>query len=385
MKVTDIKTYLVDASWRNWVLVKVETDAGIHGWGEASMEMNEDVAPEAAIKRMSGYFIGQDPRQIGLHWQTVYRNTWYHPCYVIESALAGIEIALWDILGKSLNTPVYQLLGGAHRAAVPAYANGWYSKAVTVDDYGHLAQEAVASGFKHIKIDPFWPSDLYGEPEEMARPKEIIRTVREATGPDIHILVEGHGRFTADRAIQIARELEEYRPYFFEDPVPPEDVDALRRVTHTINIPVASGERTCTHWQARDILNKKAVSIFQGDVVHIGGILEMNKVTHMASAHFIPIALHNPNGPAQTAASIHVAASTPNFNLMEFFFPDLPLYDEVLKEPISFSGGVFDVLAKPGLGIEFNEEALSKRPPKPYAGCGPLYDPDVAPGSGSGY
>ncbi len=385
MKITNIKTFLVDARWRNWVLVKVETDEGVHGWGDASMEMNEDTAPEAAIKRMSDHFIGKDPRSIELLWHTVYRDTWYHPCYVMESALASIEIALWDILGKSLNAPVYQLLGGACRPRVRTYANGWYSKAGSIDDYGKLAQDAASFGFKHLKIDPFWPSDLYGEPEEIDRPREIIRTVRQAVGPNTHILVEGHGRFNADRAIQIARALEEYKPYFFEDPVPPENVDVLARVTSSISIPVCSGERTCTHWQAREIIERNAVSIFQPDVVHIGGISETRKAAAMASAHYIPLSLHNPNGPAQTAASIHIGASTRNFLFTEFFYPDLPIYVEILKEPLPFSGGCFDLTGRPGLGIDFDEEALLKRPPKPYRGVSALYDASVEPGSGSGY
>jgi galactonate dehydratase len=385
MKITEIKTFLVDATWRNWVLVKVETDDGIHGWGEASMEMNEDVAPEAAVLRMADYFIGKDPRTIELHWHTVYRDTWYHPCYVIQSALAAIEIALWDILGKSLNAPVYQLLGGACHPRVRAYANGWYSKAKQIEDYGKLAQDAAAFGFKHIKIDPFWPSDLYGEPDEITRPREIIRTIREAVGADIHILVEGHGRFTAKRAIQIARALEEYDPYFFEDPVPPENIDILAEVTTSINTPVCSGERTCTHWEAREILAKKAVSIFQPDIIHIGGISETRKVAAMASAHYIPISLHNPNGPVQTAASIHIGAATRNFLFTEFFYPDLPIYEEILIEPLVFSKGAFDLPARPGLGVDFNEDALLKRPPKRYRGVANLYDANVEPGSGSGY
>ena len=385
MKITNIKTFLVDATYKNLVLTKVETDAGIHGWGEASMEMNEDVAPEAAIKRMSDYFIGKDPRTIELHWHTVYRNTWYHPCYVIESALASIEIALWDILGKSLNTPIYQLLGGACRPKVRAYANGWYSKAKTMSDYGKLAQDTVDFGFKHIKIDPFWPSDLYGEPDEIARPREIIGTIRKAVGPDIHILVEGHGRFTADRAIQIARALEEFNPYFFEDPVPPENVDVLARVTSSINMPVCSGERTCTHWEAREMIEKNAVGIFQPDVIHIGGIGETKKAAAMASAHYIPISLHNPNGPVQTAASIHVGASTRNFLFTEFFYPDLAIYEDILKEPIAFSDSCFDLPARPGLGIDIDESALMKRPPQKHKGVSLLYDASVDPGEGSGY
>jgi galactonate dehydratase len=387
MKITAIKPFLCNAIWRNYVFVKVETDEGIHGWGEASMEFNEDIAVEAAIRRISEYYIGKDPRTIELHWNNVHRNTWYYPCYVIESALGGIDIALWDILGKILNTPVYQLLGGACRDKVQAYANGWYSGARRIEDYAELALKTVGLGYKHIKFDPFWPSDLYGEPEEIRRPKDIIRVIREAVGPDIHLLIEAHGRFAVDRAIQIGREIEEYRPYFLEDPVRPEDIDGLARVTTSINVPVASGERTCTHWGAREILEKRAVSIYQPDVIHIGGISEMKKVASMASAHFIPISIHAGNGPVQTAADIQVGASIRNFLFVEtFYHPDKQVYDEILKEPLNYTNGAFDLPQGAGLGIDLDERALLKHPPQNYnKGCSTMYDTSAGLGIGSGY
>ena len=229
------------ASSQDSVLVRVRTDNGLEGIGEAdsSPEMVKAVIDAPFSHNIASglreLLIGENPLETERLWQKMYRQTMYAGRRSVTiTAMAAVDMALWDILGKSLNAPVYQLLGGACRPKVRAYANGWYSKAKNIDDYGKLARDASSFGFKHIKIDPFWPSDLYGEPEEIARPKDIIHNVREAVGPGTHILVEGHGRFNADRAIQIARALEEYNPYFFEDPVPPENVDVLARVTNSI-------------------------------------------------------------------------------------------------------------------------------------------------------
>jgi galactonate dehydratase len=362
MKITNIKTFLFNANWRNWLFVKVETDEGIHGWGEGDVD-GYDLSSEAAVHTMEEYFIGKDPRNIELHWDTIYRESVYRPCFIIVSALAGIEMALWDILGKSLNVPVYQLLGGAFRTKIPAYDNGWFFGAEKPQDFAKAALDAVELGFKHLKWDPFGSSNLFPETEEISQAKECIWAVREAVGSDIHLLVEGHGRFSPDKAIQIAREIEDYKPYFFEEPVPPDNVEALVRVASSINIPVATGERICTHWGAREILEKNGAAILQPDIMHIGGILETKKLAAMAQTYYIPIAPHNAFGPVLSAASIHVDASTPNFLIQEFFYPDKPLYDEILKEPFFFpKDGFFDLPTRPGLGIDIDENALSKHP-----------------------
>jgi len=365
MKITAVKTFIFNANFRNWLFVKVETDAGIHGWGEATVEGYE-LASEAAVKTMSQHFIGKDPHNIELLWNTIYRDSYWRSL-IIVSALGGIEMALWDILGKSLNLPVYQLLGGAFRSKIQAYNNAWYFSAKKLEDYPKLASEAVALGFKHLKWDPFWPSDVFIEPERISQSKKCVQLVREAVGPDVQLLIECHGRFSPDRAIHIAREIEEYKPYFFEEPVPPDNIDALVKVASSIKIPVATGERLCSHWGARQILEKNGAAILQPDIIHIGGILETKKLAAMAHTYYIPIAPHNASGPVLAAACIHVDASTPNFLIQEFFYPDKPLYDEILKEPFFFpKGGFFDLPTRAGLGVDLDEKALSKRPYQYY-------------------
>lgn len=364
MKISAIKTFIFNAVWRNWVFVKVETDTGIYGWGEASLEGNEP-AVEAAVKTMTQYFIGKDPRDIELHWNTVYRNSYWRPSLVISSALGGIEIALWDILGKSLDVPVYRLLGGVFRERIPAYNNAWYFNARTPEDFARAATKVVDLGFKYLKWDPFWATDLFIEPEKIAEAKACVGAVREAVGPDVQLLIECHGRFSPDWAIKIAREIEEYKPYFFEEPVPPDNIEACIRVARSINIPVATGERMCTHLGARQLLEKGGAAILQPDIIHIGGIMETKKLASMAHAYYVPIAPHCASGPALTAANIHVDASTPNFLIQEFMLSDKPLYDEILKEPFFFPrDGYFELPTQPGLGVDFNEEALAGRPYK---------------------
>lgn len=295
----------------------------------------------------------------------MYRNSYWRPSPVIASALGGVEIALWDILGKSLDVPVYRLLGGAFRRRIRAYNNAWYFNARTPDDFARAAAKVVDIGFQYLKWDPFWGTDLFIEPDKVAEAKACVRAVREAVGPDVQLLIECHGRFSPDRAIHIAREIEEYKPYFFEEPVPPDNIEACIRVAHSINIPVATGERMCTRLGARQLLERSGAAILQPDVIHIGGILEAKKLASMAHAYYIPIAPHCASGPALTAANIHVDASTPNFLIQEFMLSDKPLYDEILKEPFFFQQeGFFELPSRPGLGVDFDEVALTKRPYK---------------------
>jgi galactonate dehydratase len=363
MKITDIKTYLYHAGIANWQFVKVETDEDIHGWGEACLD-GYDLSSVAAVETMKEYFIGKDPRNIELHWDTIYRESVYRPDYIIMSALSGIEQASWDILGKSLNVPVYQLLGGAFRTKIPAYGNGWTLGAKTPEDTAKAAVKAVADGYTHLKWDPFGGTTaLYPDPAEIKMVKERIRAVREAVGDDVQLLLDVHGRFSPDKAIEIAREIEEYKIYFYEEPVPPDNIGALVRVARSINIPVATGERICTHWGALEILEKSGAAILQPDIVHIGGILETKKLAIMAQTYYIPIAPHNAYGPVQTAATLHIDASIPNFLIQEFFYGNITEYNEILTEPFPYAKeGYFDVPTKPGLGVDIDEKALAKRP-----------------------
>lgn len=367
MKITAVKTFPYSAGWRDILFVKVETDEGISGWGEAGL-MGRVRACEATIREIETYLIGKDPGQIELHWNTLYRDSYWRPSITLLSALAGVEIALWDILGKRLNAPVYNLLGGACHPRVKVYNNAWYFSAKSLDDYGKLAQQAVAQGFKHLKWDPWWwPEggvDIYIDKEQMRRGKECVRIVREAVGNDVELLIEMHGRFSPEDAIRIARDLEEYQPYFIEEPIPPHcGVDALAKVSSSTRIPVAAGERFHTRWGFWEVLQKQAVAIIQPDLIYCGGILETKKIAAMAQVFYVGVAPHISEGPVNVAALVHVDASTSNFLIQEFFYPDMPTYEEVLKEPFPVpKDGFIELPTKPGLGVELDEKALTKRP-----------------------
>ena len=373
MKITDVKTFVYETPAHDFVFVKVETDEGIYGWGEAG-GMGRERACEATVQEIKPYFIGQDPGQIELLWNTVYRDAYRRPDDTLLNAMAGIEIAMWDILGKSLNVPIYKLLGGSCHARIPVYGNSWIrtqqppgSNLSQIDWIARVAADTVASGFPALKFDPWLHtgSDNFVPRKDAKQVKALVRAIREAVGDDVELCVEVHGRLSPEDAIQAARELEEFRPYWMEEPIPPEaSVDALARVRNAIKIPVASGERFLTKWQWAEVFQKEAVAIAQPDLVHCGGILEMKKIAAMAHASFTALAPHMEQGPCMLAACVHVDASSPNFLIQEFFTRDVALYEAVLKDgsfPLP-KDGFIELPTKPGLGIDIDEKALKGQP-----------------------
>jgi len=375
MKITAIKTFPYNAGWRDILLVKVETDEGIFGWGEAALQ-SRTRACETTIKEMEPYLIGKDPRQIELLWHNIYRNSYWRPSVTLLSALAGVEIAFWDILGKSLNAPIYALLGGAYHPRIEVYNNAWYfapgSQPKSLEDFGKLAQQVVTQGFKYLKWDPWWFEDMEACPgpdvfitkEQMHRGRECVKVVREAVGDDIELLIEMHGRFSPDDAIRIAWDLEEFRPYFIEEPIPPDcNVDALVKVSKATKIPVVAGERFHTRWGFWELLDKQAVSIIQPDLIYCGGILETKKIAAMAEVFYVRVAPHISEGPVNLAALVHVDATTPNFTIQECYYPDIPNYEKILTASFPIpKNGFIELPTSPGLGVEIDEKALIKKP-----------------------
>jgi len=365
MRVTGIKTFIYRAAF-NWLIVKLETDEGISGWGEATTQ-GATKATEAAIHEMGeNYLIGKDPRQIELHFSTLMRNSYWRPSIILYSAISGLEIAMWDILGKSLNVPIYTLLGGICNPRLKTYHNGWWFGAKSQRDYARLAKEMVDKGAKALKFDPLQGCDYFIEREQGKQVVEAIRLVREAVGDDVELMIDVHGRLSPDNSIKLAREVEQYRPYWWEEPIPTDAaVDDLARVASSINTPVVAGERLYTRWGFRDIFEKRAVAIINPDIAHEGGILETKKVADMAHAYYVSVTPHSAGGPVLTAASIQVEAAMPNFLIHEFFSVDMPYYQEVIKDPFPIMKDEFiELPTKPGLGIELNEQALGNRPYK---------------------
>ncbi|HLZ09657.1 MAG TPA: galactonate dehydratase [Chloroflexota bacterium] len=365
MKIRAISTHFVyNGPHRNWTLVKIDTDEGIHGWGEATVEGKEKTVAEA-IRELERQLIGRDPFEIERLWQQMYRDAFWVGGPILNSAISGIELALWDIKGKALGVPVWQLLGGKIRNRIRAYANGWFRGAKTPRQFAEAAVRTVEQGFTALKWDPFGGAGLFIEREQEEIAVAIVREVRNAVGPAIDLLIEVHGRFSPANAIRIARRLEEFAPFWYEEPVPPENVDSTALVARSIAIPVATGERLFTKWGFKDILEKQAAAIIQPDICHDGGILETRKIAAMAEVYYVGVAPHNPNGPLSTAACLQVDACTPNFLIQEFVVSDSEIREAIQKEPLPVVDGHFLIPERPGLGVDLDEAALARFPYQP--------------------
>ncbi len=371
MKIERIETFLANIGSRNLCFVKVRTDDGLHGIGEA-YSVGPDRATEAAIHDFEEWLIGQDPLRIEHLWALMYNGTRFPPGPTILAALSGIEHALWDIKGKALGVPVYQLLGGAVRERVRVYQNpGGGSPA-------ELAERAIACieryGYTALKISPHPPGAEKMPWNAVVRAAaERMKAVRDAVGPDIDIGLDPHARiFEPVRALQMARAVAEYNPYFFEEPIRPENIDALASFKRQCPIPVATGECLYTKFEFRDLIVREAADIIQPDICLMGGILEMKKVAAIAEASYVVVAPHNPMGPVATAVNVHFAASTPNFVVLEYNPDDRPPRRDLVQEPLVVKNGYIELPAKPGLGIELNEEAFRKYPFRSWRRTSPI-------------
>ncbi|MBL7126765.1 MAG: galactonate dehydratase [Dehalococcoidales bacterium] len=371
MKITDLRVFQTQGGHANWTFVKLYTDSGLTGVGEASLERNDEVVVKA-LETFRDFLVGQDPFQIEYIWNALYKQTFKYGQLIILTALSGIEQALWDIKGKALGVPVYELLGGKLRDKLRAYANAWaFQKEVTrmtaEDTPDSIAQNAlrmVEKGFTAMKWDPFREGGQVIPRSEEEFALACVKAVREAVGPSVDILIECHGRFNMHSAIRIAHKLEPYDPFFYEEPIPPDNIDALAALQRSINLPIATGERLYTRWEFRPLFEKHAAHIIQPDICNVGGIWELRKIAAMAEAYYVSVQPHNSNGPVQTIASMHLDASIPNFVFQEFFYPYLDMYNEVLTEPIIYKDGYLEVPTRPGLGTDIREDVIRKRPPK---------------------
>jgi galactonate dehydratase len=368
MKITGLKTFVLGSGWRNLILLRLDTDVpGLHGIGEATVQWGDEGMLGYLVSLEKRYLIGSDPRDIEALWERVYRNEYWRRDFFVCSALGGIEMACWDILGKSLGVPIWRLLGGKCRDSVRAYANGWYQVERTPEAIASRATEVIRKGYTALKIDPFGSGSYEMTEEEKVRSVAIIAAVRDAIGPNPEIFIEMHGRFAAHTAIDMCHRLAPFRPGWFEEPVPPENLNALtevRRAVAHLGIPVAAGERLFTRYQYLDLFRDRAVDIIQPDVCHAGGLSETRKIAAMAEAHYMPVAPHNACSPVGTMASLHVAVCTPNFKIQETFddFVEPWVRDAVIGRP-EVNNGCFSVPEAPGLGVDLNEAVIHAHPP----------------------
>ena len=361
MKITDIKTFVVDCFRTNWVFVKVYTDEGICGVGEGTLEYKEK-ALCGAVEHIKNYLTGKDPRTIEKHYHDIYRDAYWRGGAVLMSALSAVECALWDILGKSLGVPVYKLLGGKVNEGCRIYVNGWFSGAKTPDEFAEKAKAAVKRGVTAMKWDPFGKSYMQISNKDLDIALECVAKVREAVGNDVDLLIEGHGRFDVPTGIKIAKELEQFKPMWFEEPVPPDNIDALKAVRDKSPVAISAGERLYTRFDYNKLFALRAADYIQPDVSHAGGIAELKKIASAAEANYIPFAPHNPSGPVANAATLQLAACCPNFCILEIMYSDVDYRKKVTNENLVYENGRIKIGDKPGLGIELNEEECLKHP-----------------------
>lgn len=365
LTITALKTFVVNAYRCNWVFVKLYTHEGITGVGEATVEMRERTIAEG-VEELGRYLLGKDPFAVEHHIHIMNRDSYWRSGVILRTALSAVEAAMLDIKGKALGVPVYELLGGRSRDRVKCYANGWFAGARTPLQFAEKARAAAALGFRALKFDPFGSAYRILEPEERSMAVEIVEAVRDAVGPAVDLLIEVHGRLDVPSAVSMARELERLNPYWYEEPVSPESLSALAEVRDRIRIPVAAGERFFEVGRFADAFDRKALDIAQPDVCHVGGMLECKRVASLALLHEKGISPHNPNGPICNAMTLQVAASTPNFLMLETMMSDVAWRAEVAPESLVLEDGCMLVPKHPGLGIDLDEDCAKQFPYEPH-------------------
>lgn len=364
MKIAAIQTLLCHAYRTNWVFVKVLTDEGLCGVGEATLEYREQTVAQA-VRELERTLVGLDPHNIEAIWHRTYRDAYWRGGPVLMSALSGVEMALWDIKGKALGVPVYQLLGGKVRESVPCYANGWFAPAKTPDEFAEKARLAVAAGFRGLKWDPFGAAYLEIDKQGLRGALRCVEAVADAVGPEVDILIEGHGRFNLPTAVRVARALEDFDIHWFEEPIPPDNLEALAEVKRRARVPIAAGERLYSRWDYQRFFALGCADFAQPDVSHVGGIMEVKKIAAQAEANHLAICPHNPSGPVANAACLQLAACVPNFTVLETMSGDVPYRRLISTEDVVFEGGRMRIPDAPGLGIELHEDAIAAHPYRP--------------------
>lgn len=361
MKIKDISVHLVNAVWRNFIVVKVTSDEGIVGYGEGTLADFERTI-EAAVNDYKPFLIGREI-EIPELTQFMFRHFYWRGGPMLMSAISAIEQALWDILGKSVKRPVYAMLGGKASSRVRAYANGFISGGATPEEFADAALKVVkGQGFNAIKFDPFGAAGPRITKEEMKTALARIEAIRNAIGESPDILIEAHGRFDSTTAISIAVELKRYSPMWFEEPVPEDDIKSMAEVKAKSPVTIATGERIVTKYRFQELLAARAADVIQPDVCHMGGIRELTQVGAMAEVNYVSVAPHNPNGPVATAATLNALITMPNALILEFWLDAQSVRRDLLKEYFDVRDGYVYPSSKPGLGIEVNEAALSKYP-----------------------
>jgi galactonate dehydratase len=373
MKITKIETFVCHARMRNWIFVKVLTDQpGLYGWGEATLEWHTR-AVVGAVEDISQLLIGEDPTRVEHLWQMMYRQHFWHGNGIVRgTAISGIDIALWDIIGKVHGVPCHKLWGGTVRDYIRLYCHlgggrmeDFYQTDPTdARRFGELAERAVSQGFTAFKSMAV-PETM---PLEGLRPlkyaEACVKAMRDAVGDDIDIMVDCHARPSPRMGLRFAKVLEPYGLYFFEEPCWPESIEDIALIQRSVSTPIATGERLVSQHAFRELLERRACSVLQPDITHCGGLTEARRIAAMAEAYRVALAPHNPQGPVSTAASLEFGFATPSYIICEAVLDDVPWRSDVVTEgyTIEPKGRIVYPNTLPGLGVEINEEEVKKHP-----------------------
>jgi galactonate dehydratase len=376
MKITGVRPWLVKAStsyWGEYLFVEVTTDEGVSGWGEiTSTTKSANRALAAILRQLGDRIIGDDPARIEYIWHKIFRGfTYMGSRGAACECVSAIDIALWDIRGKVLGLPVYELLGGAVRDEIALYTHPDQSKFTTKEGVIAEIQDIVKSGHTALKFDPY-PYQRNGDEQRngyldgsMSRKDEfkaaeLTALIRETAGPEVEILIDAHGRFDVPTAIRLCRSLEEAGDIdWFEEPVPPESYDALAQVRDKVNAAISVGERAHTKWDFVQLLERRLTDYIMPDVTWTGGISEMKKIATLAEAYYVPISPHDAGGPINVLAGAHVMMTVPNFYKLETSRWDLSGYNELMHTRIDNSNGAIKLPRVPGIGIEMDRDYLA--------------------------
>jgi galactonate dehydratase len=362
MKITRFETFLANAGLRNYLFIRLTTQDGLTGIGEATLEWQEKAVQTLSHEWLERRVLGRDPFDIEDVIGALIRDQ-YQGGATVMTAISGLEIAMWDLIGKACKQPVYRLLGGRCHGTIPAYANGWYGAAKTPREYADRASAAAARGYRALKFDPFGTAwkDMAAEESEAAI--ERVAAVREAVGPKIGLMIEFHGRLSAGCAIETMRRLERFQPMWCEEPVAPESLDLLAEVKAHTSLPIAAGERLYTLADFARLTQLRAADVVQMDIAHCGGLLVSKKIAALAAVRDLRVAPHCSIGPVALAAALHFDASTPNFMIQEAFGEfDVPWRNDLVGGWNPICHGEFFLSDKPGLGLDIDESVVAAHP-----------------------
>ncbi len=363
MRITRATTYIVGNPWKNWLFVRLDTDQpGLYGIGEGSLNAFAKTV-EAAVHELAPRYEGMDPFQVETIHQRMTRDVYSEGGQIQMNAVACVEIACWDIIGKATSRPIYDLLGGRYHEALPVYANGWYAGPRTPDSFAEKAIDVIERGYKALKFDPFGAAHRVMEIDDRRLSIAIVRAVREAVGPSVQIMIEGHRRFSVAEAIRIGEEIAEFNPTWFEEPTDHMKIDATAEVARKISVPVATGESFTTSHQFAELLAHNTVHILQPDPSNLGGIWKTRQVCAMVDAHYGVVAPHQAQGPISTATCVQIGACTPNLLVQELFDEfNVSWERELVDHAPKVVEGKIAIPDGPGLGVDLNWAEVEKHP-----------------------